>query len=143
MNEDIPLSIDVPAVALKLAQCRMSRLHVINDRFQCMGITGRANRERQKSTQLSRSRRGLRTAGVGHEHALPQPRLSARCWFSQRTFAGARGNGEVAPSAVIRGTASLQPGSTRNRSFIKHHRMRAAAGGDDNAAHGGRSLCGR
>ena len=86
---------------------------------------------------------GSQGSASGHEDAFPQPRLSAHCWFSQRTFAGARGNGEVAPSAVIRGTASLQPGSTRNRSFIKHHRMRAAAGGDDNAAHGGRSLCGR
>ena len=58
MNEDIPLSIDLPAVALKLAQCRMSWLHVINDRFQCMGITGQANRERQEST-LCGTRRAL------------------------------------------------------------------------------------
>ena len=33
MDEDIPLSVDLPAVALKLAQRPMSWLHVINDRF--------------------------------------------------------------------------------------------------------------
>src|ERR1700730_4506684 len=29
----------------------------------------------------------------GHEDAFPRPRLSARCWFSQGTFAGTWGNG--------------------------------------------------
>jgi len=29
----------------------------------------------------------------GHEDAFPRPRLSARCRFSQGTFAGTRGNG--------------------------------------------------
>ena len=33
----------------------------------------------------------------GHEDAFPPPRLSGRCWFSQGTFAGTRGNGEDAP----------------------------------------------
>jgi hypothetical protein len=42
MNADIPLSTGPPAVARRLAQCRMSWLHVISDRFQCMAITGRA-----------------------------------------------------------------------------------------------------
>jgi hypothetical protein len=49
------------------------------------------------STQLSRSRRALLTAGVGHEDALPRSRLSARSRFSQRTFAGTRANGREAP----------------------------------------------
>src|SRR5262249_51357642 len=38
---------------------------VVNDRFQCMGITGQANWERQKSTRLSRSRRLSGMAGMG------------------------------------------------------------------------------
>ena len=29
-------------------------------------------------------------AGTGHEDAFPRPRLSARCRFSQGTFAGTR-----------------------------------------------------
>ena len=44
---------------------------VVNDRFQCMGITGQANRGRQKSTRLSSSKpSGLKSA-VGHEDAFP------------------------------------------------------------------------
>jgi hypothetical protein len=34
---------------------------------------------------------------MGHEDAFPRPRLSARCWFSQGTFAGTWGNGRDAP----------------------------------------------
>ena len=34
--------------------------------------------------------------GFGHEDAFPRPRLSARCWFSQGTFAGTWGNGRDA-----------------------------------------------
>src|SRR5580698_1834096 len=34
----------------------------------------------------------------GHEDAFPRPRLSARCRFSQGTFAGTRGNGRDALS---------------------------------------------
>ena len=37
----------------------------------------------------------------GHEGAFPRPRLSARCRFSQRTFAGTWDNGRDAPKAVI------------------------------------------
>jgi hypothetical protein len=40
-----------------------------------------------------------------HEERFPPPRLSARCRFSQGTFAGMRGNGRDAPEAAIRGTA--------------------------------------
>jgi hypothetical protein len=41
-------------------------------------------------------------AEKGHEDAFPRPGLSARCRFSQGTFAGTRGNGRDAPIAVIR-----------------------------------------
>ena len=34
---------------------------------------------------------------MGHEDAFPRPKLSARCRFSQRTFAGTRDNGRDAP----------------------------------------------
>jgi hypothetical protein len=43
---------------------------------------------------------------VGHEDAFPRPRLSARCRFSQGTFAGTRGNGRDAPISALRGTAT-------------------------------------
>ena len=39
---------------------------------------------------------------MGHEDAFPPPRLSVRCGFSQRTFAGTRGNGLAAPEAALR-----------------------------------------
>src|SRR6516165_10888267 len=45
------------------------------------------------STQLSRSRRVSRAAGVGHEERVPSPRLSGRSAFSEETFAGRCGNG--------------------------------------------------
>ena len=38
---------------------------------------------------------------MGHEDAFPRPRLSARCRFSQGTFAGASGNAEDAPEAAV------------------------------------------
>jgi hypothetical protein len=41
-------------------------------------------------------------AASGHEDAFPRPRLSARCRFSQGTFAGTWGNGRDAPIAVTR-----------------------------------------
>jgi hypothetical protein len=43
-----------------------------------------------------------RTAAVGHEDAFPEPRLSARCRFSQGTFAGTLGNGRDAPIPAVR-----------------------------------------
>ena len=65
---------------------------------------------------LSRSGWRRSMAGMGHEDAFPRPRLSARCRFSQRTFAGPRGNGRDAPTTVIRRAASNRPVSiTRSR----------------------------
>ena len=40
-------------------------------------------------------------AGVGHEYALLRPRPSAGYRFSQRTFAGTRGNGRDAPKPAV------------------------------------------
>jgi hypothetical protein len=57
----------------------------------------------------------LRVTGLGHEDAFPRPRLSARCWFSQGTFARTWGNGRDAPIPVIPATATKFPGSTRSR----------------------------
>jgi hypothetical protein len=45
----------------------------LDDCFQAMSITGRANLERQKSTQLSRFRRVLRAAGMGHFSPIAAP----------------------------------------------------------------------
>jgi hypothetical protein len=39
---------------------------------------------------------------MGHEDAFPRPRVSARCRFSQPTFAGTPGNGRDAPLAAIK-----------------------------------------
>src|SRR6516162_6729166 len=41
--------------------------------------------EGPESTRLSRSRRVLRTTGVGHEERFPLPRLSGRCRFQKRS----------------------------------------------------------
>ena len=49
-------------------------------------------------------------AAVGHEDAFPPPTLSARCWFSQETFVGTRGNEEDAPIRVIPEAAIEPPG---------------------------------
>ena len=70
----------------------------------------RAPNERPESTQLSPSRRRLRTAGVGHEDTFPRPTLSARCRISQRTFGRTRGNGETRrfqPFAAAQKSAKL------------------------------------
>jgi hypothetical protein len=45
---------------------------------------------------------------MGHEDALPQPRLSARCWFSQRTFVGTQGNGREAPNPAVAGSKMIR-----------------------------------
>jgi len=66
----------------------------LND-FQAAGITGRANPERQKSTQLGRLATTQAASLMGHEDAFPRPRLSARCGFGQGTFAGTRATGET------------------------------------------------
>ena len=58
-------------------------------------------------------------AGKGHENAFPPPRLSARCQFSQGTFAGTRGNGGNAPYAAIREDTIERLNSTHSgRSLI-------------------------
>jgi hypothetical protein len=54
-------------------------------------------------------------AGKGHENAFPPPRLSARCQFSQGTFAGTRGNGGNAPYAAIREDTIERLNSTLSR----------------------------
>src|SRR5215813_3743415 len=55
---------------------------------------------------------------IGHEDAFQQPRRSARCRFSQRTFAGTQGNGQEAPiSAVHPAHAQDRRGSTRKPPF--------------------------
>ena len=49
-------------------------------------------------TEPSRDdQRSVQRSAVGHEAAFPRPRLSARCRFSQGTFAGTQGNGRDAP----------------------------------------------
>jgi hypothetical protein len=47
-----------------------------------------------------------------HEERFPPPRLSARCRFSQGTFAGMRGNGRDAPLAAIRRNEDKTTGPT-------------------------------
>jgi hypothetical protein len=37
--------------------------------------------------QLNRSRRVLRTAGMGHKERFPRPRPNGRCGFRKRPFA--------------------------------------------------------
>jgi hypothetical protein len=60
--------------------------------------SGRGNQivqERQLATQLSRSRRGLLTADMGHEDQFALPGLNGRRRFCQAAFAGRMGEGET------------------------------------------------
>jgi hypothetical protein len=67
-------------------------------------LVARAGRgEGPESTRLSRSRRMLRTAGVGHEEQFPPPRLSAGFGFRKETIAGMHRNGRGAPITAVRG----------------------------------------
>jgi hypothetical protein len=56
MDDDRPPLLELPAAALNSTQCRVSRLQAVNDRFQSMGITGRANRECSFSPKLAELR---------------------------------------------------------------------------------------
>ena len=72
-------------------------ISVPNGRSRRNLSAARRTSEGRQSTQTSRSRRVLRTAGVEHEDQFPPPRVSGRCGFSRETFAGTRGNGRDAP----------------------------------------------
>jgi hypothetical protein len=48
----------------------------------------------------------------GHEDAFPRPGLSARCPFSQGTFARTRGNGRDALIPAVRDAVVEPPEST-------------------------------
>src|SRR5207302_1159922 len=61
---------------------------------------GRTATHTESTLYLRRTCSGRRMTQMGHEDAFPRPRLSARCQFSQGTFAGTRGNGRDAPTAV-------------------------------------------
>jgi hypothetical protein len=64
-------------------------------------VRSRRVAEGLKTTQLSRSRGGLRTAGVGQEERFLPTRLSAGCGFRKETIAGMRRNGRDAPKPVV------------------------------------------
>jgi hypothetical protein len=70
----------------------------------------RAESWRDVRTQLSRSRRVLRTAGVGHEDQFAPSGLSGRRRFSQQTFAEPGTTVKMAPIAVIPGESDLTGG---------------------------------
>ena len=65
----------------------------------------------------------------GHEDAFPRPTLSARCRFSQGTFAGTRGNGEYAPIPAVLGTAMEPRKSTQSRHPLRATTSAAAIDG--------------
>jgi len=60
-------------------------------------------------------------SSMGHQDAFLRPRLSARCRFSQRTFAGTRDNGRDAPIPVL-------PALTRNGEVRPETVTRLASG---------------
>ena len=62
-------------------------------------------------------------AASGHENAFPRPRLSARYRFSQRTFAGTRGNGRDAPIPDLSALIPERGGSTLNRPWCPCRRI--------------------
>jgi hypothetical protein len=51
---------------------------------------------------------------MGHEERFPSPRLSARCRFSQGTFAGTRVNGRDAPKPAVDAAAIELAGYTQD-----------------------------
>ena len=58
---------------------------------------------------------------MGHEDAFSRPRLSARCRFSQGTFAGKWGNGRDAPTPDVHMTAVDSTGQiVSGHSAIRH-----------------------
>jgi hypothetical protein len=145
MDEDIPLPVDLPAAALKLARCRVSRLQTDNDRFESARIQGRANGEGPLTIHLSRSRRVSRMAGAlallgrlssahvdGHvmqasekpaqEELFPPSGLTAGYGFRKETIAGVRHNGRDAPIPAIR---RLTPRTAGGRPESRRSRMRA------------------
>jgi len=54
---------------------------------------------------------------MGHEDAFPRPRPSARCRFSQETFAGTRGKGQGAPIPDLPAPAIEWESSTSSRTL--------------------------
>ena len=68
-----------------------------------------ATAPRPDSTQLSRSRRVSRTAGVGHEDPFTRPRLNARCRLCEPTFTGMGGKEEEPRLDIIAGWDALPP----------------------------------
>jgi hypothetical protein len=76
--------------------------------------------ERRLATQRGRFSVPPGRAAMGHEDAFPRPRLSARCRFSEGTFAERRGNGRDAPIAAGQdhdGAAGIDPEAARRLSY--------------------------
>jgi hypothetical protein len=105
MNYDIPLPVDLPAGAPNLAWWQVSCLQAVNDRFQSVAITGRANRECRLSTHLSRSRRGPANGRSGARRAVPAAKAERplsvrskdlRCRVRQR-----RGRADSSHSSMV------------------------------------------
>jgi ATP-dependent DNA ligase len=80
-----------------------------------MGIIGRGNRERQLATQLSRSRRLLRTTGVGHGPALLSMEANGRCGVESRPRKASDFHHYIRPNKAIGGT----PSTARRASWHK------------------------
>jgi hypothetical protein len=81
------------------------------DPTPCRRKLGTDVRCRRFPTSLPRSAKG-------HEDAFPRPRLSARCPFSQGTFAGTRGNGRDAPEAAVRRMTTHRPETTHTPPLV-------------------------
>ena len=56
MDDDNPLPCSLPAAPLKQAQCRVSWLQAVNDRFEAMGIKARQIANFRKTTPCGSSR---------------------------------------------------------------------------------------
>ena len=75
---------------------------------QVAHVPGDGGERMSASTYWARSRRVLRTAGMGHEEPFPPPMLRGRCGFGYRAFAAASGNGKVASIPAVLSIA-LEP----------------------------------
>jgi hypothetical protein len=101
----------IPLVSSPSASCsagNYNRAGVAACGYKAARPTTGGNGEGPKPTQLSRSRRLLRTAVVGHEDQFRPPSLSGCCRLGEETSAGMGGKEEDAPKAVAKGLADAR-----------------------------------
>jgi hypothetical protein len=109
MDEDNHLPPGLPAAAAEIGAVSGVAAGV-NDRYQFIGITGRANRERSKTTRGGRLFALPRRSAVGHEERFPPTRLVPAVGSERRRSPECAATGEMRRkrSLLKRTRAALQ-----------------------------------